>query len=216
MLNIIKVKHDKRDCSSDTSLYLQSSINILNACYFTYSPNEEWEQHLRKSLIISYRVNELEFSRITLAFIFVSQKFKLKLISVKCLLPMIFHNELSITLCTPCWEQLPAELLNSSCVQVHVGATTSSTTKLFMSTGSCWGPPPAALLNSSCPQVHVGGSYQQRCQSGSLRRCAGQEVLGNRQEVGSGEFRLLGRQRRIQLSLKYSPQEGAGQHGSFL
>ena len=39
-----------------------------------------------------------EISRNTLSYIVVSQKFKLKLISVTFLLPMISRNELSITL----------------------------------------------------------------------------------------------------------------------
>ena len=51
------VKHDKCDWSSDTSLYLQSGINVLSACHFTYSPKPQQEQNFRKLLIISYRVN---------------------------------------------------------------------------------------------------------------------------------------------------------------
>ena len=41
-----------------------------------------------------------KFSKITLSFIFVSQKFKLKLISEKLLLPVIPRNKVSITVST--------------------------------------------------------------------------------------------------------------------
>ena len=41
-----------------------------------------------------------KFSKITLSFIFVSQKFKLKLISEKLLLSMILRNKVSITVST--------------------------------------------------------------------------------------------------------------------
>ena len=103
-MNINEVKHDKCDWSSDTSLYLQSGINVLSACHFTYSPKTRLEQDFRKSLIISYRVNALQLNFLEILryrnYIVVSQKFKLKLISAKFLLPMIFRNELSITLST--------------------------------------------------------------------------------------------------------------------
>ena len=56
-MNINEVKHDKCDLSSDTSLYLQSGINVLSACHFTYSPLTQQEQNFRNSLIILYRVN---------------------------------------------------------------------------------------------------------------------------------------------------------------
>ena len=104
IMNINKVKHDKCDWSSDTSLYLQSGINVLSACHFTYSPKTQQNQSFRKSLIISHRVNALaatKFSRNTsLSYIVVSQKFKLKLKNAKFLLSMISPNELSITLST--------------------------------------------------------------------------------------------------------------------
>ena len=51
MLNINKLKHDKCDWSSDTSLYLQSSINVLNARHFAYSQIPKLEQNFKKSLI---------------------------------------------------------------------------------------------------------------------------------------------------------------------
>ena len=105
--------------SSDTSLYLQSGINVLSACHFTYSPKMQQEKNFRKPLIISYRVNALQlyfleilyyfkqfwnnfkqFFHILLSYIVVSQKFKLNLISAKFLLSMISCNELSITLST--------------------------------------------------------------------------------------------------------------------
>ena len=60
-------------------LHYKSSINVLNACHFTYSPNE---QHFRKSLIISFRVNALQLNFLelyTVIVIVVSRKFKLKL-----------------------------------------------------------------------------------------------------------------------------------------
>ena len=103
IMNINEVKHNKCDWSSDTLLYLQSGINVLSACHFTCSPKTQQEHNFRKSLIISYRVNfsAAKFSRNTLlSYIVVSQKFKLKLISAKFLLPMISRNELSITLST--------------------------------------------------------------------------------------------------------------------
>ena len=55
IMNINEVKHDKCDWSSDTSLCLHSSINVLSACHFTYSTKMQQEQSFRKSLIISYR-----------------------------------------------------------------------------------------------------------------------------------------------------------------
>ena len=79
MMNMNQVKHGKCDWSRDTSLYLQSSINVLNECHFTYSPNEQRE---RKSLSISYRVKctSNQISKITSSsFIVVSEKLKLKL-----------------------------------------------------------------------------------------------------------------------------------------
>ena len=87
-MNINKVKHEKCNVSSDTSLYLQSGINVLSACHFTYSPKTQQEQNFRKSLMISYRVNETKFhftvtkySRNTLlSYIVVSQMYKLRLI----------------------------------------------------------------------------------------------------------------------------------------
>ena len=96
-MNIIEVKY-KCDWSSDTALYLQSGINVLCACHFTYSPKTQQEHNIRKSLIISYRVDALQLN----SHIVVSQKFKLKLISAKFLLPMISRNELYITLSTLC------------------------------------------------------------------------------------------------------------------
>ena len=62
MTIINKVKHD---WSSDTSLYLQSSIDAVIAYHFTYSQIPEREQNFRKSLIISYRV-KTKFSIIAL------------------------------------------------------------------------------------------------------------------------------------------------------
>ena len=102
-MNINKVKHDKCDWSSDTSLYLQSGINVFSACHFTYSSKTQQEQNLRKSLIISYRVNalQLNFQEILCYHILsLHKKFMLKLISAKFLLPMISPNEPSITLST--------------------------------------------------------------------------------------------------------------------
>ena len=61
-MNINKVKRDKCDLSSDTSLYLQSGINLIRTCHFTYSPKTKQEQNFRKSLIISYRVNALQLN----------------------------------------------------------------------------------------------------------------------------------------------------------
>ena len=119
-MNINKVKRDKCDWSSDTSLYLQSGINDLSACHFTYSPQMQQEQNFRKSLIISYIVNALQliFLEILCYYIVISQKFKFKLISSKFLLPMVSRNELSITLSTlwsqPWSHQSVAELLGRS------------------------------------------------------------------------------------------------------
>ena len=62
IMKINKVEHDKCDWSSDTSLYLQSGINVLSACYFTYLPKTQQEQNFRKSLIISYGVNALQLN----------------------------------------------------------------------------------------------------------------------------------------------------------
>ena len=62
MMNIYKVKHDKCDCKSATSLYLQFSINVLSACHFTYSPKTQQEQNFGKVLIISYRINALQLN----------------------------------------------------------------------------------------------------------------------------------------------------------
>ena len=39
---------------------LCSTIDILNACHFTYSPKEQRLQNFRKSSIISHRVNALQ------------------------------------------------------------------------------------------------------------------------------------------------------------
>ena len=65
-MNINEVKHDMCDWSSDTSLYFQSAINVLNACHFTYSPKTQQEHNFRKSSIISYWVNawQLNFLKI--------------------------------------------------------------------------------------------------------------------------------------------------------
>ena len=62
--DIKKVQQDKCDESGGTSLYLQSSINVLNACHFTYSliKYEDHEHHLKKSLIILYRGNTLQLN----------------------------------------------------------------------------------------------------------------------------------------------------------
>ena len=38
----------------------------LNACHFTYSPDEERKQDFRKSLIISYKVNALQLNFVEL------------------------------------------------------------------------------------------------------------------------------------------------------
>ena len=102
-MNINEVKHDKCDRSSDTSLYLQSGINVLRACHFTCSSKTQQEQNFRKSLIISYRdkCTATKFSRNTLlSYIVVSQKLKLKLITAKFLFPMISRNELSMIILT--------------------------------------------------------------------------------------------------------------------
>ena len=66
-------------------------FNVLRACHFT-SPKTQQEQDFRKSLIISYRVNALQlyFLEILLSYIVVSQKFTLKLITAKFLLPIRF------------------------------------------------------------------------------------------------------------------------------
>ena len=61
-MNIDKVKGQVRLISSDTSLYLQSSINVFSVCHFTYSPKTQQEQNFRKSVIISYRVNALQLN----------------------------------------------------------------------------------------------------------------------------------------------------------
>ena len=74
---------------------------LKSACHFTYSPKTQEEQIFRKSLIISYRVNALQLNFLEillLSYIVVSQKFKLKIIGAKFLLPMISRNELSVTL----------------------------------------------------------------------------------------------------------------------
>ena len=59
---------------------------------------------IKQFLKIWFSVNILNFAtkffRNTLLYIFVSQKFKLKLISANFLFPMIALNELSITLST--------------------------------------------------------------------------------------------------------------------
>ena len=62
IININKVKHDNCFWSSYTSLYLQSGINVLSACHFTYSTKTQAEQNFRKSIIISYRVNALQLN----------------------------------------------------------------------------------------------------------------------------------------------------------
>ena len=101
MININKVKHDNWDRSSDTSLYLQSGINALSACHFTYSPKTQQEQNFRKSLTISCRIKlQLNFLKILYHYIVVWQKFKLILISSIFLLRMISFHALSIALST--------------------------------------------------------------------------------------------------------------------
>ena len=42
--------------------YLQSGINVLSACHFTYSPKTQEEQNFRKSFIISCTVNALQLN----------------------------------------------------------------------------------------------------------------------------------------------------------
>ena len=76
---------------------------LKSSCHFTYSPKTQQEQIFRKSLIVSYRVTALQLNFLEillLSYIVVSQKFKLKLIGAKFLLPMISRNELSVTLST--------------------------------------------------------------------------------------------------------------------
>ena len=74
MLNINKVQHDKCDWSSDTSLYLHSSINVLSACHFTYLQIPEREQNFGKSLIISDRVNALQPNFLELLYHFLTSQ----------------------------------------------------------------------------------------------------------------------------------------------
>ena len=64
MMNINKVKHEKCNWSSDTSLYLQPSKNVLNAYYVAYSPKVQVQrnQHFKKSLIISNIVYALQLN----------------------------------------------------------------------------------------------------------------------------------------------------------
>ena len=113
MKNINKVKHNKCDWSRDTSLYLQSSINVLNACYFTYSQNEQLEQHFRKSFIISYIVNLLQLNFLELLYNFCRlTKVQAQINKCKIFAPYdstqwslyytiyATHNEVSITLST--------------------------------------------------------------------------------------------------------------------
>ena len=142
-MSINKVKHDKRDWSIDTSLYLQSNIKVLIARHFTYSQIPEREQNFRKALIISYRVSALhatKFSRIILlSFLDVSQKSKLKLISDIFGLPMISRCELSITLnvlcslwtSTQCSTFLPASLCARTVVVQLTGPSTSRSITFF-------------------------------------------------------------------------------------
>ena len=99
-MNINKVQHDECDWSIDTYIYLHSSINVLNGCHFTYSQIPEREQNFRKILnyfTLSQR-RATAFSRITLSFLDVSKRFKLKLMSAKFLLLLISRNELFLTI----------------------------------------------------------------------------------------------------------------------
>ena len=67
-MNINEVKHDKCDWCSDTSIYLQSGINVLSVCHVTYSPKTQQDKNFRKSLIISYRVNALQLNFLEILF----------------------------------------------------------------------------------------------------------------------------------------------------
>ena len=99
------------------TLYLQSGIDVLNVCHFTYSPKTQQEQNFRKSLIISYRVNALQLYILEILCYHIlssAKKFKLKLISAQFFLTMISLNELSITLSTRCLDPPAADNLSGA------------------------------------------------------------------------------------------------------
>ena len=113
-MNVNKVKHDKCNRPSDTSLYLQSGINVLSSCHFTYSPKTQHEHNFWKSLLISHRVNALQLNFLEiLCYHILSSHKSLAQINNKCkvLIPMISRNELFITFST-LWSYQHDQMLN--------------------------------------------------------------------------------------------------------
>ena len=81
---------------------LQSGVNVISACYFTYSPKTQRELNFRKSLMVSYRVYalKLNFLEILCYYILSSHKSLSPNKYPKFLLLVISSNELFITLST--------------------------------------------------------------------------------------------------------------------
>ena len=62
-----KVKHDNFDWSIETSHYLQSTINVLKACHFTYLQIPDWNRISENIVYFMYSsCTAAKFYRITL------------------------------------------------------------------------------------------------------------------------------------------------------